>query len=1157
MRTNNWKYFSAILGILLVFSTINLIAANSVERIYGRVVCNGKGISNVSVTDGTSVVRTDIDGSYALYPSTDAHFVYITLPSGYLTQTLRTVPQFYKKLDIKTLDNGLVELSTLEYNFELKKNPKNDINHTFIVEADVQASSAEHWDKYEVLSKDICKFIADRDDYIFTLNAGDLLWDDPYTFFERYMNIASSFGVEQFRTIGNHDMTYNVPTYEDSQKAFEQHFGPAYYSFNKGKIHYVVLNNCFYVGRGINYIGYIDNKQFEWLKEDLKYVPEHSNVVVLAHIPFRLTNKEQGFKYDANTIESQTVNFAHLEKLLSNYNVHYITGHMHTNSNIIFSDSSMEHNTAAVCGIWWKADVCADGTPAGYGVYEVKGDDISWYYKSAFKDKDYQMRLYPAGTSKEMPKSILANVWNYDSSWKVEWFENGQYKGLMKQVSIPDPYVKQIPKEDLVSWMQYVPTNHIFAAIPENPMSKIEVKVTDRFGNIYKETLKHASISSKVKNGMKYYDASEFELIGKIPSEGLQYGRLPESLRSVVRPPVWHLGECSAGLAVRFRTNSSTIRASWTALHNFHMYHMTDLNGKGLDLYCMDDDGKWKFAGSTVVRAKDNDVILITNMKEKWREYMLYLPMYDGVENLEIAINKDSSIEKPKVNSPEREKPVVFYGTSILQGGCSSRSGMAFTNYISRKINRECINLGFSGNGQLDLPIAELMAKVDASCFVLDFVPNASIAQMQERMVTFYKIIRDAHPNTPIIFVDDPIFSSSWLDKRIAKEVETKNKCFHDILDSIQMKDDNVAYMPSINMVAEDGDGSVDGIHFTDVDMIRYSEKIIPYIEDALLPNGFKYRRNLAFKNGRFRILQLTDLHWDHNSENSPLTESVIRKLCKQENPDLIVLTGDVVTRNPAREGWDDMVALFESLGKPYVMLMGNHDPEYLSRKEIYKILEKSPLHCGKRGPEKITGEGNCIIPIFESDTSDVPATLLYCFDSNHYSKGADYTYYDWIHSDQVAWYCKNSKLYTSRNSGKPIPSLAFIHIPLQEYQMINGSDKAYGEFKQKKVMSSNVNSGLFSAFLDMKDVKGVFSGHDHHYDYIGLYADIALGFGRCTGKDAQSLLSMGGRIIDIYNDVVTKDVNGGKTDSFRFETSVVLPGEKKATFYYPSGEYK
>ncbi len=334
-----------------------------------------------------------------------------------------------------------------------------------------------------------------------------------------------------------------------------------------------------------------------------------------------------------------------------------------------------------------------------------------------------------------------------------------------------------------------------------------------------------------------YHDASEFPLLGKATTSGSRYERFPDSLERISRPVLWRLSRNSAGLAIRFRSNSTRIDLKWENLYNNRMNHMTDTGVRGLDLYCWKGKDGWRFVNSARPGGKSyNQATVIANMRPTEREYMLYLPLYDGLTSLQIGVDSLSYIGTPELDYPIRQKPVVFYGTSILQGGCASRPGMAHTNIISRRLNRECINLGFSGNGKLDLEVARIMAEIDAGVFVLDFVPNASVEQMKERMLTFYRIIRDKHPDTPIIFIEDPIFTHTRYDERIAEEVRKKNETLHGLFDHIkrELHDKRVTLISSRKMLGDDGEATVDGIHFTDVGMTRYADLVCPVIRKAL-----------------------------------------------------------------------------------------------------------------------------------------------------------------------------------------------------------------------------------------------------------------------------------------------------------------------------------
>lgn len=329
-----------------------------------------------------------------------------------------------------------------------------------------------------------------------------------------------------------------------------------------------------------------------------------------------------------------------------------------------------------------------------------------------------------------------------------------------------------------------------------------------------------------------YHDASAFPLLGKATeATATHYERLPDSLQHISRKPLWDLGRHSAGLAVRFRSNSTCIAARWEVRDNRSMNHMTPTGIKGLDLYCL-QDGEWIFAGSGRPQGKINKATIVKNMLPQEREYLLYLSLYDGVTSLAIGVDSLSEIRLPAIDLPRREKPIVFYGTSILQGGCASRPGMAHTNILERRLNRECINLGFSGNALLDLEIAHLMASVDASMFVLDFVPNATVEQMKERADEFYSIIRRKHPHTPILFIEDPIFTHSPFDTRIAKEVKDKNETLNAIFQSLKQRGEkNIYFLSSRDIIGHDGEATVDGIHFTDLGFMRYAEVLYPILK--------------------------------------------------------------------------------------------------------------------------------------------------------------------------------------------------------------------------------------------------------------------------------------------------------------------------------------
>lgn len=332
-----------------------------------------------------------------------------------------------------------------------------------------------------------------------------------------------------------------------------------------------------------------------------------------------------------------------------------------------------------------------------------------------------------------------------------------------------------------------------------------------------------------------WYDAATLPLYGKARQDTKElYERLPAEFEGRSRDAVWYLGRNSAGLYVRFSSNASAIWLRWSAKFGNHMNHQTLTGTRGLDLYVLTDKGEWRFmaSGRPTLDSKDCEQKVIGAMEPKWREYMLYLPLYDGLTKLEIGVDREAVVEAPKVDLPRCDKPIVMYGTSILQGGCANRPGMAHTSILSRRFNREVINLGFSGNALLDLEIAELMASVeDPAIYVFDYVPNAYDYLIREKGEQFFRIVRDAHPDVPILFLEDPYFGHYEYDAGIKAEVDKKNAAQWELFCKLKKQGEkNIWYLKSDDMVGHDNEAFVDGIHFTDLGMMRYADWLAPHI---------------------------------------------------------------------------------------------------------------------------------------------------------------------------------------------------------------------------------------------------------------------------------------------------------------------------------------
>ncbi len=449
--------------------------------IAGKVSANGKGIAGVAVTDGTSIILTDKNGNYSLEAAAGAEFVYISLPAGYAFPQEKKIAKFYQPIATQT--------QSFVADFTLEKLAIDDKQHYFVVWADTQMFSEKDVELLKAQSvPDLKELVASypANSLFHGIGCGDLVWD-KFELFKGYKEAIAATGVTFFNVIGNHDMDLDARTDELSSRTFKQQFGPTYYSFNRGNIHYVVLDDVFFIGTAKKYIGYITENQLQWLEQDMKQVQKGSTVVVSLHIPTNTGAAKRNKQKEAE-LGSVVANREQLYKILAGYKVHFMSGHTHFND-VWEKGDMMEHNHGTVCGAWWTGPVCGDGTPNGYGVYEVNGDELKWYYKSTGFAKEHQLTVFERGQVKEYPDEVLANVWNWDAKWKVEWFEDGVAKGSMQQRVALDPLAvelyagAELPKKH--KFVEPTLADHMFFAKPSANAKEIEVKVTDRFGKVY------------------------------------------------------------------------------------------------------------------------------------------------------------------------------------------------------------------------------------------------------------------------------------------------------------------------------------------------------------------------------------------------------------------------------------------------------------------------------------------------------------------------------------------------------------------------------------------------------------------------------------------------------------------------------------------------
>ena len=355
------------------------------------------------------------------------------------------------------------------------------------------------------------------------------------------------------------------------------------------------------------------------------------------------------------------------------------------------------------------------------------------------------------------------------------------------------------------------------------------------------EALDKSLATDEYGKGLLWYDIKHLGVEGRGWDESQTkefYDRLPAKAEKVVRPPVWGLSRHSAGMYVRFVTDATSISARWTLRSaSLAMNHMAATGVSGLDLYVRLDDGRLHWLGTGRPTAKTSQGLLVNGITPGRREYYLYLPLYNGVESVHLGISKSATLAKAAPWPAERAKPICFYGTSITQGGCASRTGMTYAAILGRQLNRPTINLGFSGNGRMELEVAQLLAELDPAIYVIDCLPNMGATEVAERTEPLVRAIRKAHPETPIVLAEDRTYANAVLRAQSQQRHSTSRAALrkaYDRLISSGVK--NLHYMPGEAQLGDDGEDTVDGSHPTDLGFFRMSEAFLPVLKPLLSP---------------------------------------------------------------------------------------------------------------------------------------------------------------------------------------------------------------------------------------------------------------------------------------------------------------------------------
>lgn len=489
--------------------------------VYGRVTAGGRGLGNVVVSDGAAVCVTDAGGVFQLSSAKKNGYVFVSLPSGYRAASDGVFPKFFSYLK-----KGPKVAERVD--FPLTEEPGQD-RYQMIVLGDMQLA-----DRSGDLSQ-FARFVRDLDNYvkdnpgekIYALTLGDMSWDTHwknYTLsdYRKEINKLKS-GIRIFHAMGNHDHMPDAVGNFESDDEYRKVIGPNYYSFNIGRQHYVVLDDIYTVNDGSGSPSYedrVDEGQLEWLKKDLSYIPYDTPLVVALHAPL--------YK---NSGKNSLDNASELVSILSKYDdVLVQSGHTHILYNVDKRTEShiFEQNSGAICATWWYTGydvpwlhIGRDGSAGGYRICSFDGTEVRWRFKGIEKPLDYQFRSYDRNmicmnselctpeadaehkarfdesvgeyAERRNDNLVYINVWDYDPSWKVEVFENGRALEV-KNFTGYDPLhvlAYNAVRANMNRSLSFPAkeTRHLFKAQAGSPDTTLEIKVTDRFGRVYKETM--------------------------------------------------------------------------------------------------------------------------------------------------------------------------------------------------------------------------------------------------------------------------------------------------------------------------------------------------------------------------------------------------------------------------------------------------------------------------------------------------------------------------------------------------------------------------------------------------------------------------------------------------------------------------------------------
>lgn len=435
------------------------------RKVKGSVVSGDEKLSGVIVTDGKNFTQTKPNGKFSFEIEDDAEFVYIVTPAGYAADWSSGVPAFYQRAEGKNV-----------FTFDLLKMDTGKDYNLFAV-GDAQTRNDKHFAKFagkplEVLAATIEPVKTSS----VGVTLGDICWDE-FKYLDRWKEEIVRAGIPFYPVIGNHDHDRHAEGDLETSAKYRAAMGPENYAFFIGNDIVVVLDNIIYQTKKKYNEGYAPHV-LEFLRKLLEYVPTDKHVYVAQHGTF--IQRE---------LEVKIVAANEFLDVLRKHQVTILSGHTHVSAYFKHADNVTEHNVSCICGTWWDGTRATDGSPRGFKVFTKKDGKLTWYYHPVDHQKDYQVEIFKPGQTVLHPNSVVANIWDWNTGWKVEWYEDGVYKGKMDRVCEYSPsHVLELKEEYIPRgispsrFRQTQVSNHYFAATPSQYASRVTVAVEDNFG---------------------------------------------------------------------------------------------------------------------------------------------------------------------------------------------------------------------------------------------------------------------------------------------------------------------------------------------------------------------------------------------------------------------------------------------------------------------------------------------------------------------------------------------------------------------------------------------------------------------------------------------------------------------------------------------------